>query len=127
MRHKAAAIVFLSPDGRVLLLRRSQAIHRPGLWNLPGGRRDPGEVPEETAVREAWEEAGLVAPEPRYLVTLDKRYVLYLQPVPFPVDPNLNWESDAYVWAYPEAAADDLPMLPNLRPFLRALARARRA
>jgi 8-oxo-dGTP pyrophosphatase MutT (NUDIX family) len=30
-----------------------------GLWALPKGLIDPGERPEQTAVREAWEEAGV--------------------------------------------------------------------
>jgi 8-oxo-dGTP pyrophosphatase MutT (NUDIX family) len=30
-----------------------------GLWALPKGNIDPGETPEETAVREVWEETGV--------------------------------------------------------------------
>jgi len=40
-------------DGRVLLL----ANHR-GEWELPGGRLEPGEAPEQTVVRELAEETG---------------------------------------------------------------------
>ena len=40
------------------------AIHprgrRPGLWALPKGNIDPGETPAETAVREVYEETGVV-------------------------------------------------------------------
>ena len=32
-----------------------------GVWALPKGNRDPGERPEETAVREVWEETGVRA------------------------------------------------------------------
>ncbi len=42
-------------DGRILLVR-----HVEGRWMLPGGAVDPGERPAEAAVREAWEEAGVV-------------------------------------------------------------------
>lgn len=35
--------------------------HQGGTWGLPGGARDSHESPEETAVREAHEEAGLHA------------------------------------------------------------------
>ncbi|BDB40274.1 hypothetical protein IWGMT90018_07200 [Mycobacterium kiyosense] len=35
--------------------------HQGGTWGLPGGARDSHETPEQTAVREAREEAGLDA------------------------------------------------------------------
>lgn len=44
----------------VLLTRRSDTLRRhTGQVALPGGRRDPGETPWETALREAEEEIGL--------------------------------------------------------------------
>jgi 8-oxo-dGTP diphosphatase len=51
------------PDGTpaVLLQHRAVWSHQGGTWALPGGARDSHESPEETAVREAREEAGLVA------------------------------------------------------------------
>ncbi len=42
--------------GRVLLLRNER-----GEWELPGGRLDAGETPEEAVVREIREETGLRA------------------------------------------------------------------
>ena len=49
------------PDGTpaVLLQHRAVWSHQGGTWGLPGGARDSHETPEETAVREAAEEAGL--------------------------------------------------------------------
>jgi 8-oxo-dGTP diphosphatase len=54
-----AASVALLRDGRVLLIQRA---FEPlaGLWTLPGGRAEPGERPEETAIREIREELGLL-------------------------------------------------------------------
>jgi 8-oxo-dGTP diphosphatase len=51
------------PDGTpaVLLQHRAVWSHQGGTWALPGGARDSHESPEETAVREAREEAGLTA------------------------------------------------------------------
>jgi 8-oxo-dGTP diphosphatase len=45
----------------VLLQHRAVWSHQGGTWALPGGARDSHESPEETAVREAHEEAGLLA------------------------------------------------------------------
>ena len=61
----AGAVVFHS-DGRVLLIRRGKPPAM-GTWSLPGGRMEPGETPEETAVREVREETGLVVTFVRYL------------------------------------------------------------
>jgi 8-oxo-dGTP diphosphatase len=51
------------PDGTpaVLLQHRAVWSHQGGTWGLPGGARDSHETPEQTAVREAREEAGLLA------------------------------------------------------------------
>jgi 8-oxo-dGTP diphosphatase len=54
----AGAIVH-DADGRLLLVRRGREPGR-GLWSLPGGRCEPGEDAAAAAVREAYEETGLV-------------------------------------------------------------------
>lgn len=46
-------------DGRVLLVRRGHAPYA-GTWSLPSGRAEPGESPRAAAVREVFEETGLV-------------------------------------------------------------------
>jgi 8-oxo-dGTP pyrophosphatase MutT (NUDIX family) len=51
----SAAVAARDAQGRVLLVR-----HAIGAWVLPGGSIEPGEVPADTAVREMWEETGLV-------------------------------------------------------------------
>ena len=44
----------------LILTRRSLRLrNHPGQWALPGGRIDRGETPEETALREMYEEVGL--------------------------------------------------------------------
>ena len=49
----------------VILTRRADTLRRhTGQIALPGGRRDPGETPWQTALREAHEEIGL---EPKYV------------------------------------------------------------
>lgn len=43
----------------MLLQHRAPWSHQGGTWGLPGGARDSHETPEQAAVREAEEEAGL--------------------------------------------------------------------
>lgn len=56
----AAVIVHDRAAGRVLLLQRGEhAKFARGRWDLPVGKREPGEPVTETAVRELYEETGL--------------------------------------------------------------------
>ena len=64
-KHGAAGLLLRAPgkDGSsaVLLQHRAPWSHQGGTWGLPGGARDSHETPEQAAVREAHEEAGLLA------------------------------------------------------------------
>jgi ADP-ribose pyrophosphatase YjhB (NUDIX family) len=53
-----SAVAVVEQDGKVLMVKRAL---EPGigLWSLPGGYVDRGEVVEEAAAREVWEETGL--------------------------------------------------------------------
>jgi ADP-ribose pyrophosphatase len=48
-------------DGRVVLVRQYRYAVDALVWELPAGRRDPGETPEQGALRELEEEVGLRA------------------------------------------------------------------
>ena len=48
-------------DGRIVLVRQYRYAVRDQVWELPAGRLDPGEPPEEGARRELEEEVGLHA------------------------------------------------------------------
>jgi 8-oxo-dGTP diphosphatase len=72
----ASAAVFR--DGRVLIARR---VNPPQLWSLPGGKVEPGETPEQAAIREVREETGveieIVGPAgEREVVLPGARYVI---------------------------------------------------
>lgn len=55
----AAGVVFVSPEGRVLLMHRSPDEENfGGHWGLPGGKAEDGETPEAAARRETAEETG---------------------------------------------------------------------
>jgi 8-oxo-dGTP pyrophosphatase MutT (NUDIX family) len=77
----AAALLLIYPHADEwhvpLTVRGSQLTHHTGQISLPGGRIDPGESPEDAAVREAYEEIGIV---PASLEILGR-----LTPLPIPV------------------------------------------
>ena len=55
---KVAAISVVERGGQVLMIKRDTPVGR-GLWSMPGGFIDRGELVEEGAVREVSEETGL--------------------------------------------------------------------
>jgi ADP-ribose pyrophosphatase YjhB (NUDIX family) len=58
--HLAAGLA-IRDDGAVLLVASRYPNHPEPLWNLPGGRQEPGELLSETVVREVLEETGMRA------------------------------------------------------------------
>jgi mutator protein MutT len=53
----AAALVFR--DGKLLITQRYAQAHLGGLWEFPGGKREPDETFEDCLVRELREELGI--------------------------------------------------------------------
>jgi 8-oxo-dGTP diphosphatase len=53
----AAALVFR--EGKLLIAQRYEAAHLGGLWEFPGGKREPGETFEDCLGRELREELGI--------------------------------------------------------------------
>lgn len=116
----AAGILFVAPDGDILLLRRSSTeTNFAGHWALPGGKAEDGETPEQAAEREAREEMG-GAPDGARKV-LDQRvtptgmaFHTFAQPVADKFVPKLNDEHTGYAWA-------PLDMLPGpIHPAVKA-------
>ena len=63
---KLATLCYLRQDGHTLMVHRIKKpndMHQ-GKWNGLGGKLIPGESPEECAIREIYEESGLVVTDP---------------------------------------------------------------
>lgn len=58
--------IVIRRNDEVLLLRR-QNVHGDGTWSTPGGHLDPGEKPDDCAVRETCEETGIEVGSVRFL------------------------------------------------------------
>jgi ADP-ribose pyrophosphatase len=63
----AVAILPLDDRGRALLVRQYRKPLEVALWEVPAGKMEPGEDPEECARRELAEEAGVTAERLEYL------------------------------------------------------------
>ena len=65
---KLATLCYLRRDGHTLMVHRikkANDIHE-GKWNGLGGKLEPGETPEECAIREIYEESGLRVRDPLF-------------------------------------------------------------
>ena len=123
MRPAAGITCIAESTGRIFLMLRSDGVSEPGTWAVPAGRIDEGEVPEEAAVRELWEEAGYDGPieltDSDSYHSLDRWFFSFIVIVPVQFEHRLNWENDDAGWF-------DLNDLPHplhygMRPVLREL------
>ncbi|MBX9622166.1 MAG: GNAT family N-acetyltransferase [Alphaproteobacteria bacterium] len=53
------AAVLINENGEMLISERPQGKALPGVWELPGGKMEPGETPEVSLIRELQEELGI--------------------------------------------------------------------
>jgi len=58
-----AACALIDADGRVLIGQRPEGKSMAGLWELPGGKIEAGERPENSLIRELKEELGITVKE----------------------------------------------------------------
>lgn len=85
-------------EAALILTRRALSLrNHAGQWALPGGRVEPGERPEETALREMREEIGLALDESAVLGRLDDfvtRSGFVMSPVVIWAGPREGFASD---------------------------------
>lgn len=109
----AWAIIYCPLRRSLLFGKRSLSVNSPGLWDLFGGRLEPGESPATGLLRELREEAGLSPPRNR-LVQCGRitgadirgnKYTGSLQELDFfliiagdEIELTLNHEHSAYRW-----------------------------
>lgn len=126
-----AAAALTNDAGEVLIATRPLGKKMAGQWEFPGGKVEPGEAPEETVIREYFEELG---------ITLDRNSLMPLtfashaydefhlmmplfsctrwQGTPHPKEgQNLAWVKPADFNAYDFVPAD-LPLLPVIAKLL---------
>lgn len=113
--------------GRVLAARRSRHQALAGLWEFPGGKVEPGEDPETTAVREIAEELGCRITVTGWLdgaSVISEDLVLRLATARLTGGDPVPAEHDAVRWVRAGElgdvawAAADVPFLPAIRDLL---------
>ncbi len=78
------AVAVLHKNSLWLVAKRHPHVHLGGKWEFPGGKSEPGESAEQTALRELEEECGVQAAIDRKLDTLRCDYgdrIVHLTPV----------------------------------------------
>ncbi|MER5947130.1 (deoxy)nucleoside triphosphate pyrophosphohydrolase [Streptomyces sp. NPDC001904] len=104
------AAALYDTDGRVLAARRSAPPELAGRWELPGGKVEPGEVPERALVRELREELGVGASpvsrvpgewplKPGYVLRVWRCSLDSGVPAPLQDHDELRWLAPADIWS----------------------------
>ncbi|MET0808548.1 MAG: Nudix family hydrolase, partial [Pseudoxanthomonas sp.] len=122
--HVAAAVI-TDVRGRILLARRTDGRDLAGLWEFPGGKREPGESLEDALVRELQEELGITVQVGAPLISVpqqypDKRLLLDVRQVTSWIGVARGVEGQALAWVAPEKLTR-YPMPPADRPVVAAL------
>ncbi|SDW27459.1 8-oxo-dGTP diphosphatase [Lysobacter enzymogenes] len=122
---EVVAGVIRDARGRVLLTRRTEGRDLAGLWEFPGGKREPGETPEAALSRELHEELGIDSEIGAELIRVpqiypDKRLVLDVREVRAWRGSARGREGQALAWVPPHKLAS-YAMPPADRPVVAAL------
>ena len=125
------AVALIDTEGRVLLAQRPPGKSLAGLWEFPGGKVEPGEIPEAALIRELHEELGIetksscLAPLTFASHSYEDFHLLMplfacrrWQGIPTPREgQTLAWVRARDLRDYPMPPAD-IPLIPILRDWL---------
>lgn len=103
--------------GRLLAARRSAPPELAGRWELPGGKVEPGEAPEDALVRELREELGVETEpasrvpgdwplKPGYVLRVWRTRLLTGTPAPLEDHDELRWLAPDEIWSVSWLDAD---------------------
>jgi 8-oxo-dGTP pyrophosphatase MutT (NUDIX family) len=123
---RGVGIILVDDHGRFLLNRRGTEPDKrlSGRWSILSGRIQPGETPEQAALREIEEEIGHPVPRVHSVVRVSwpRPVHLYAAPLPTPADSVLLGEGMEHRLVTLDEAGQLSPRAPLLRPVLRAFA-----
>lgn len=123
--HVVAGVI-VDARGRILLTRRTEGRDMAGLWEFPGGKREPGESSTDALIRELREELGIEAEVGEILIEVpqrypDKRLRLEVRAIPRWKGAPRGREGQALTWVAPDRLTRysmppaDLPVVAVLR------------
>jgi mutator protein MutT len=112
-------------DGRVLIAQRQRTGQHPLKWAFPGGKVEPGEVPEAAVVRELEEELAIQARVEREIMRYEYQYtgrpailLIFYRVKEFEGEPK-NLDFEQIVWA-PRERLGDYDFLEGDTEFIRS-------
>jgi 8-oxo-dGTP diphosphatase len=116
-------------NGKILIGQRSAPRQHAGFWELPGGKIDPGETPQDALSREIMEELGVTVEVGKRLSMVVHEYKTHtVRLIPFicrisegTIKP-LEYQETAWIDA---ALKTDLPLLPPDQGILEEYAQSR--
>lgn len=101
---RAAGIMFLTPEGETLLLRRGNGGDFPNTFGFPGGHLEEGEDDEQAARRETLEETGYVYEGPLERLSSNGQFTSFVAKGVAKFEVEICDESTGFVWCRPEEA-----------------------
>jgi 8-oxo-dGTP pyrophosphatase MutT (NUDIX family) len=102
-----AGIVFRTGDNKILILQKPN-----GKWSFPGGHREKGETPIQTAKRECIEEIGqmpngIIVYAISYIKNGDEKHCYsFIMDIEKEFEPILSFEHKDYKWVKPKKIND---------------------